>query len=79
MKTYVKNLLSMLVLASFLLLGLVEGNGTAEAYSDPYYGWVCPDDQYSNPGQCDPNQNATTCTWGPSGCENGAPKPGGST
>lgn len=76
MKTYVKNLLSILFLISFLLLGLVVGNDTAVALNDwSPNGWVCPEDPEANQGVCDTNYNATTCTWGPNGCSNGAPPP----
>ncbi|TVR19725.1 MAG: hypothetical protein EA391_00195 [Balneolaceae bacterium] len=73
MKTYIKNLLSITLLTSFLLLGLVAGNSTAIAFDEgPYNGFVCPDDD-DKIGICDPNHNATTCTWGPGGICTTAP------
>lgn len=73
MKTYIKNLLSILVLASFLFLGLVAGNGTALAFNE-YNGWVCPEEN-NNSGQCEQNYNVTDCTWkAGGGCETTVPE-----
>ena len=73
MKNSFKQLTSLIIILSFLTFGLFAGVNVGESVASsggPYYGWVCTD----SPGQCDPNYNVTTCTWGPgSQCSDGVP------
>lgn len=81
MKNSVKHLLSLLVMVSFLMVGLLAGihmgDSVARSHDGPYNGWVCPENDNSS-GQCEQNENQTTCTWGSGGCTNGNanPRPG---
>lgn len=55
-------------MAFILLIGLEIGKNVAFANGDndwPTNGWVCPDGEDVELGTCDPNWNATSCTWSP--------------
>ncbi len=66
MKPIIKYLLSIIVMLSFLIVGVEVGKSAVMVTSDDDpNGWICTD----TPGECDDNENVTCCTWGPNGCE----------
>lgn len=65
-------LLSVIVIASFLIIGLEVGKNVAFASDDwPTNGYVCG----SEDGMCDRNWNNTECTWSSNGCKTTATEP----